>query len=201
ERRGLRTAAHIPLTVPFEDAVDAGLDSVEHAFHLIKAAHPEDRAESRRFERDGIPIEFEPFFVAVANLGEAADDAHARRIFRSMAARDTALTPTLYIRRVWNGIIDYESNRDDARLAEVPAEIRETFEPGLDVLANRTAAERASDERLERLSQHLTSLAAEEGVTILAGSDTGAGNPFAYPGDSLHHGLETLGAEGRTTLP
>src|SRR5690606_15665591 len=159
------------------------------AFHLLKAAHPGDRAESRRFERDGIPVEFEPFFVAVASLGDGAEDAHARLVFRKMAARGTALTPTLYIRRVWNAIVDYdsvdyESNQDDARLAQVPAEIRATFEPGVDVLAFRTAAERASDERLERMSLHLTGLAADEGVTILAGSDTGAGNPFAYPGDS-----------------
>ncbi|HEX6994098.1 MAG TPA: amidohydrolase family protein [Gammaproteobacteria bacterium] len=200
ERRGLRTAAHIPLSVPFEDAVDAGLDSVEHAFHLVKAAHPRDRAESRRFERDGIPLEFEPFFVAVAELGAKADDAQARRIFRKMAARGTALTPTLYIRTVWNGIRDYDTYQDDPRLADVPTEILATFEPGLDVLANRTAAERASDERLEAMSLHLTRLAAEEGVTILAGSDTGVSNPFAYPGDSLHHELEALVDAGLSPL-
>lgn len=38
ERRGMRTAGHVPLTVLFEDAISTGLDSVEHDLYLAKAA-------------------------------------------------------------------------------------------------------------------------------------------------------------------
>jgi imidazolonepropionase-like amidohydrolase len=199
ERRGLLTAAHIPLSVPFEDAVAAGLDSVEHAFHLVKAANPHDRSASRRFAREGIPIEFEPFFAAVAALGDDADEAHARRVFREMVERGTALTPTLYIRHVWNRVTG-ASGEEDARLRTVPPAIRETYIPGLDILESRTPRDMANDFRLEEQSLRLTGLAAEEGVTILAGSDTGAENPLVYPGDSLHHELETLVDAGLTPL-
>ncbi len=200
ERRGLLTAAHIPLSVPFEDAIDAGLDSVEHAYHLLKAANPDDRAASRAFARDGIPEDFEPFFVAVSALGESANEAQARKIFRKMAARGAALTPTLYIRLAWDRLRPDATGEDDPRLAQVPPEIQDTFGPGIDVLAYRTAAERASDERLEKLEMRLTGVAAEEGVRILAGTDTGAENYGVYPGDSLHHELETLVDAGLTPL-
>lgn len=200
ERRGRLTAAHIPLSVPFEDAIAAGLDSVEHAFHLLKAANPEDRAVSQRFAREGIPIEFEPFFGAVAALADDADEAHARDVFREMAERGAALTPTLYIRREWNLLSGSTGEGNNARLAAVPPAIRETYFPGLDVLTTRTPKDIANDRRLEAMSLRLTRLAAEEGVTILAGSDTGAGNPSAYPGDSLHGELETLVEAGLTPL-
>ena len=200
QRRGLLTAAHVPLSVPFEDAVAAGLDSVEHAFHLVKAANPADRADSRRFAREGVPEDFEPFFVTVSSLGKAADDAHARRVFREMVEHGTALTPTLYIRRSWNRITGPDFGRHDPRLAAVPPAIRETYADGLDILAGRSPRERASDRRLEKISMRLTRVAAEQGVRILAGTDTGAENPGVYPGDSLHHELETLVAAGLTPL-
>jgi imidazolonepropionase-like amidohydrolase len=200
ERRGLLTAGHVPLSVPFEDAIGAGLDSVEHAFHLLKAANPDDRAASRRFARRGIPEDFEPYFMAVSALGAQADEQHARRVFREMAARGAALTPTLYIRHVWNGVTRHDDGRDDPRYEATPPAIRDTFAIGLEIFADRTAEERASDLRLEELSMRLTRLAAEEGVTILAGSDTGAENPLLYPGDSLHHELEALVGAGLAPL-
>jgi imidazolonepropionase-like amidohydrolase len=200
ERRGLRTAAHVPLSVPFEDAIDAGLDSVEHAFHLVKAANPNDRSASKRFARTGVPEDFEPFFVAVSELGEAADETHARRVFRKMAARGTALTPTIYIRRAWNRIGRNSSRQDTARRFAVPPKIRATYAAGIDILAHRTTGERAHDLELERASIRLTRLAADEGVMILAGSDTGASNPRVYPGDSLHQELATLVDAGLTPL-
>jgi imidazolonepropionase-like amidohydrolase len=43
-------------------------------------------------------------------------------------------------------------------------------------------------------------VAAEEGVTILAGSDTGTGNAWLYPGDSLHRELDQLVAYGLSPL-
>jgi imidazolonepropionase-like amidohydrolase len=200
ERRGLRTAAHVPLSVPFEDAISAGLDSVEHAFHLVKAANPGDRAAAQRFADGGIPLDFEPFFVAVAALGEAADENRARHVFDEMKARHVALTPTLYIRRAWNRIRHENDGAGDARLEAVPAEIRKTYAPGLEIFAYRTPSEIASDERLEAMGMRLTRIAAEEGVAILAGTDTGAENPLAYPGDSLHGELETLVDAGLTPL-
>ena len=200
ERRGLRTAAHVPLSVPFEDAINAGLDSVEHAFHLLKAANPQDRAVSRRFAREGIPEDFEPYFVAVSALGKQADEGHARRMFREMAARGTALTPTLYIRHAWNGVTRPDDGQDAPRYRATPPAIRKTYSIAMEIFADRTAEQRASDLRLENLSLRLTRLAAEEGVTILAGSDTGAENPLVYPGDSLQHELQTLVDAGLTPL-
>jgi imidazolonepropionase-like amidohydrolase len=200
QRRGLLTAAHVPMSVPFEDAISAGLDSVEHAFHLVKAANPEDRAASKRFAQEGIPEDFEPYFGVVSALGERADPRHARRMFRKMVKRGTALTPTLYFWHAWASATHRAEAERDPRYQAVPPEIRDTYSEGLEVRDDRTAADRASDLRLEREEIELTRLAAEQGVTILAGSDTGAENPLVYPGDSLHRELESLVHAGLTPL-
>ena len=47
ESRGLKTSAHLPLTMPFEDALEAGLDSIEHPMYLLKAAAPDDESTIR----------------------------------------------------------------------------------------------------------------------------------------------------------
>ena len=50
------------------------------------------------------------------------------------------------------------------------------------------------------VARDLTRIAAEEGVTILAGTDTGAGNSYMYPGFTLHAELEELVAAGLSPL-
>jgi imidazolonepropionase-like amidohydrolase len=50
------------------------------------------------------------------------------------------------------------------------------------------------------VARDLVGIAAEEGVTILAGTDTGAGNSFMYPGFTLHAELEELVAAGLSPL-
>jgi len=199
ELRGMTSAAHLPFSVAFTDAVDAGLDNLEHALYLHKAASPEDAeiaAEIRRArengDRSGLGNSFR-------RLLESEDRAHARAVFERMAAAGTALTPTLYIDRLLRHL-DEEPHTDDPELAQIPPAIRETYGRRVASATARTPERIAFDHRRVARTMELAALAHEAGVTILAGSDAGPYNSYVYPGDSLHHELAWLVEAGLTPL-
>ena len=198
EARGMKTAAHIPPGVPLEALIEAGLDSVEHAFYLVKAANPDDRRLSGRMA-DEQTYEYLPYFTQLAEIGEGADPATARRVFRSMARRGTAITPTLEIDRAINAFL-VDRTIDRARLDQTPRLIRDTHDRAQEFFESVADELWPIAEQVTRQSLDLVEIAADEGVMILAGSDTGTGNPFVYPGDSLHAELERLVEAGLSPL-
>lgn len=186
ESRGLRTSAHVPPKVPMEDLVDAGLDSIEHAFFLVKAANPDDRHLAALIEDDD-QVDYVGYFRELAALGDGTDITAARKIFQLMASKGTAVVSTLHYLE-----LPVDSQIDNPRRAETPQLILDTHE------RSREFDESVGDElwpimkRLAERSRSLLKVAAGEGVMILAGSDTGANNPYLYPGDSLHAELEAM---------
>jgi imidazolonepropionase-like amidohydrolase len=190
EARGLKTAAHVPPWVPFEEAVDAGLDSVEHAFYLTEAANPDDRRVARSLENKETSDYLE-YFRTLTALGRTVDPRTARRVFALMVRKGTAVVSTLQFDRLEAEYLsgEYEGN---PRERETPAPILETHDQALlffDTLEDGLLdTERALTEQVGPLLK----MAADAGVTVMAGSDTGANNPLLYPGDSLHGELEAL---------
>lgn len=197
--RGLRTAAHLPFAVAFDDMLDAGLSSLEHAMYLHKAASPLDGEISAAIlearqggERSGIGDVF-------GRLIASEDEAHARAMFRRMAETGTALTPTLYIDRLLR-FLDVEPHDDDPGLAEVPPGIRASYARRVEAAMRRSPEAAIRDHARMAATIRLTGMAAEEGVVILAGSDSGASNSHVYAGDSLHRELALLVEAGLSPL-
>lgn len=200
ERRGLRTAGHLPLSVDFEDAIDAGLDSVEHDLYLVKAASSRDREISTEVARaigNGDAI---PYTGTLARYMNSADPAKMNRVFDKMKERGSALTPTLHIRRVLSGLTDASVHEADAQLAQVPAGIRRTYDVRVSRAVARSPEAVAQARALAEANLRILKVAANRGVMILAGSDSGAGNSFVYPGESLHRELSRLVDAGLTPL-
>lgn len=199
DARGLRTAAHLPFAIAFADALDAGLGSLEHALYLHKAASPLDReisaavAEARRTgDRAGAGDVF-------TRLLASENPDHARAMFRRMAESGTALTPTLYIDRLLR-FLDSESHEQDPGLAEVPPGIRASYAGRVEAAMRRSPEAVERDHARMAATIRLTGIAAEEGVMILAGSDSGASNSYVHAGDSLHRELALLVEAGLSPL-
>jgi len=200
---GLPTAAHIPLGVSVEDLADAGLGSLEHAMFLTKHV---SAGEERLIERfmtegpgeDGLAHYFGMFNAFAANT----DDEKAKRVFRLMRQAGIAITPTVYLIKRWFTVDETTSAQDDAAYFETPASILRTHdaEGWIAYMNERSPERRAADIRMVTEARRLVGLAAGEGVTILAGSDTGTTNVFMYPGDSLHHELAELVEAGLSPL-
>ncbi len=200
ERRGLRTAGHLPLSVQFEHAIDAGLDSVEHDLYLVKAASDRDREISTEVARaigNGDAISYSGTLARYMN---SADPAKMNRVFDKMRERGSALTPTLHIRSVLSDLTDASVHEADPQLAQVPPGIRRTYDLRVSRAVARSPEAVAQARALRGANGQILKVAADRGVMILAGSDTGAGNSFIYPGESLHRELARLVDAGLAPL-
>jgi len=200
ERRGLKTAGHLPLNVMFEAAIDAGLDSVEHELYLAKAASTAEGAIAEEIgEKIGRNESFS-LYATLARLQASASPAKLEHAFDTMIRHGAALTPTLYVGRVLDTMTDPLAHEQDKQLDQVPAGLRATFQLRVQPLVSRRPEMVARDLDIMSRNRAFVKAAAYQGVTILAGSDTGAVNSYLYPGDSLHRELSELVDAGLTPL-
>ncbi len=178
---GLRSSAHIPLTVPVREAVALGLGSIEHLSYAVRAGA----------ERDGQP----PPRDIIAEF----DSARAMDVYRFMAQRGTAITPTLNISRI-TAWLDAETHANDEYLRYIGPGLRATYQWRVERAA---AADAAAVERRHRNYEFTTArlpMLQAAGVMILAGTDAGFLNSFDYPGVGLHDELQLMVDAGLTPL-
>ncbi|MEQ5789400.1 amidohydrolase family protein [Erythrobacter sp. NFXS35] len=196
ERRGLRTSGHLPMAVTIEQAIGAGIDAIEHEVYLARAASTRDHGFARR------AAEGEPLSVyGLANeLIDSADDQHRDRQFAMMKANNVAIVSTILFGRMLDRETDWTVFEQSEGLTNTPERMRETFAERVAGAQARTPQQIATDTLLSGHNRRLLADAVERGVTVLAGTDTGAVNSFLFPGDSLHRELEDLVAIGVTPL-
>ncbi|MCC6244572.1 MAG: amidohydrolase family protein [Gemmatimonadaceae bacterium] len=181
QKRGLKSSAHIPGAVPVREAIELGLGSIEHLSYAVRAGS----------EQPGQP--------AARDVIAAFDSVTAMATYRLMAARGTAITPTLTISRTlaW---LDADTHANDDYLKYIGPGLRATYQGRVDRAAQADAA------AIERRHQVFTFTSArlpmlqQAGVMILAGTDAGFLNSFVYPGVALHDELQLLVQAGLTPL-
>ena len=194
---GFQSSAHIPIGVSVDDLADAGLDSIEHDFYLLRfASADEDRLVEKFLTEDPGDDFFRHFFGMFADFAKTIDDDKAAGNFRVLAENGIAVTPTLYVGKRWHSVDESNALENEAQYFETPASIRESHQGMIEYMNERSPEQAAADLNMIAESQRMVGLAAKLGVMILAGSDTGRGNTFMYPGDSLHHELAALVAAG-----
>ncbi len=170
-RLGLPIVGHLPAGVGPAEASDAGLRSLEHQFGLALTCAYEN---ARR--------------CAAADARVSALDTAA--VFARLKQNGTWLTPTLvsFVRVLRS---DDSARRHDPRLALLPDAVRAAW------LADRTPAPAGLAPALARERAMLPPMRAA-GLGFLAGTDFG--DPFLYPGASLHDELAELVASGLTPM-
>lgn len=192
--RGIQVGGHVPFAIPLRDVVDAGYDHIEHAMYLHKAGSPLDKELSNAAMAD--PAAGRGMF---GKLIESFDKDHALTEFKYMASKGTAITPTLYVDHLLR-YLDTDDHKADAWLAEIPMDIQDTYKGRVAGAERRDEARIAADHARITETMSLVPLAAEAGMTILTGSDTGAYNSYVYPGDSLHQEMRILVESGLSPL-
>ena len=176
-------AGHIPDEISVWEAIEAGQQSMEHMYGILKAcsASPDSLATFTGYTRYG---------AARTNLLVDAFDA---QIFDSLAIvlanSETWLSPTLLVLR--NMAIHDTTRMEDPRMDYMPSYISYMWNPKNDFRLQFTTPEmfQANKKRYE-FEQQLVGKFAKAGVKIIAGTDYS--NPFCYPGFSLHDELELL---------
>lgn len=178
--RGMRTSGHLPGQMPLARAFEAGLGTVEHQTYLLRATTPREGelaaqvAAGKLTGREVMRLSLDSY-----------DEATARKAFRNMAAQGTAVVPTLWGSRI-TAYLDQESHHADDYLKDIGKGIRATYEWRVQRAAQDGPEAIALRHAIFEKSAGLLPLLAQEGVSIIAGTDAGFLNSFNYPGQALH---------------
>jgi len=187
-------AGHVPWSVSAAEASDAGQKSIEHLTGILLACSAQETGI-----RNKIP-EATPFTGRAgieARALQTYDEKKARALFERFVKNGTWQCPTLTVLRS-SAYLDDKDFRDDRRVKYMPAQVRQRWERREESRSgNRNAP---SNDALAKTiySRYLELVGAmnRAGIPILAGTDTG--NPYCFPGFSLHDELALLVKAGLT---
>jgi imidazolonepropionase-like amidohydrolase len=179
-QRGLRSSGHIPVQLTLATMFDAGLGTVEHQSYLLRASTPRE-AELTAQVAAGTLSGKEAMKQSLASY----DEATARASFRYMAAKGTAVVPTLSVSRVI-AYLDRDDHAHDEALQYIGKGLRATYDWRVQRAAQDDAAAIAQRKAVFEQSAALLPLLQQEGVSIIAGTDAGFLNSYDYPGQALH---------------
>ncbi|MCC5822804.1 MAG: amidohydrolase family protein [Phycisphaerales bacterium] len=166
---GLPVTGHVPESVTLEEAIEAGQDCIEHFegfAPLLRRLNPPERAP----DRTGVFAGFDGW-LRYGSVDRERLDA----VLDQLAEHAVMQCPTL---AVWHGLASDPSIREDARMAYIPGMLGGMWAGALN-------EEFAGFVRLAMRS--MRSLVADlhaAGVPMMIGTDLG--NPFVFPGWSVH---------------
>lgn len=189
---GLRTSGHIPMALTTEQAVDAGISSIEHLDYAYNAGANDEAAIAADFAAGRIDR-------AEANrrLDAGFDRDTAMAAYRRFAEKGVFVTPTLNGSRIIANL-DREDHSKDPGLAYIGPKLRKTYDWRVERAAKADAAAIAARHaHIDDMASILPMLA-EAGVPIIAGTDAGFLNSFNYPGFGLHDEIALFAAKGLT---
>ncbi|WP_428630960.1 amidohydrolase family protein [Sphingopyxis sp.] len=189
---GLRTSGHIPMALTTEQAVDAGISSIEHLDYAYNAGAKDEAAIAADFAAGRIDR-------AEANrrLDTGFDRDTAMAAYRRFARQGVFVTPTLNGSRII-AYLDRDDHSKDAGLSYIGPKLRKTYEWRVERAAKADAVGIAvRHKQIEDIATILPMLA-EAGVPIIAGTDAGFLNSFNYPGFGLHDEIALFVEKGLT---
>ena len=192
KRRGMLTSAHTPYALTIEQAVDTGLNSIEHIDYLIKAGSPRERELGAAFAAGKIT-----YGDATNAFVDSFDAGFARREYRRLATKGVFVTPTLNMIRIL-AYLDREDHSRDPALAYIGPGLRKTYDWRIERAAKATAAQVTARHKEYELSKRVLPMLVAAGIPVLAGTDAGYLNSFNYPGEGLHDELDRYVEAGLT---
>jgi imidazolonepropionase-like amidohydrolase len=159
---------------------DAGLGTVEHQSYLLRASTPKEKELTAQVAAGTLTGK-----EAMRLSLESYDEATARASFRYMAAKGTAVVPTLSVSRVV-AYLDRDDHSHDPALQYIGKGLRATYDWRVQRAAQDNADAITQRKAVFEKSAALLPILAQEGVSIIAGTDAGFLNSYDYPGQALH---------------
>jgi imidazolonepropionase-like amidohydrolase len=189
-RQGIPFAGHVPQSISAAEASEAGQKSIEHLTGILLASSTEEAQLRRELEGSSTPVIAN--FRAEARALDTFSPTKASGLFETFVKHETWQCPTLTVLRS-EAYEDDESLRKDPRLAFIPRPMQERWSGRT---FNRTEQGKTLARRIFQKEVQLVGDLRHAGVPLLAGTDTG--NPFCFPGFSLHDELALLVTAGLT---
>jgi hypothetical protein len=188
KRQGISFVGHVPFAVSAAEASDAGQKSIEHLTGvLLGCSYNETELRNEIVKAKAPGARFRAEGVA---LLDTFSDRKAKDLFARFVKNQTWQCPTLTVLRS-NAYLGDQSFRNDPRLKYVPRPIRERWGQRI---ANRNDNDYAK--KVFKKEVEIVGAMQRAGVPLLTGTDTG--NPFCFPGFSLHDELALMVIAGLT---
>ena len=108
KRRGIKTSGHMPFTVMMEEAVNAGLGSIEHLYYVLKGASAEEKAIT-----EDVIAGKASFWSSLNSLIETKTPEQEQAAFELLQQNNTFVTPTLHIGSVLTYLKHVDHSEDE----------------------------------------------------------------------------------------
>ncbi|MFS4491461.1 amidohydrolase family protein [Maribacter sp. 2308TA10-17] len=194
EKRGLIVSGHMPFTVELNQAVDSGIDAIEHLYYVMKGCTSNEKEVTQQLKNEEIG-----FWDAMPLLMSHYQDSTAQKAFSHLGKRQVYVVPTLHIGKTLSYLDEVDHSGDDY-LKYMSEGIIKTYEGRINRVKNSSKKTIADRKALDVFFGKLTKSLNDAGVGLLAGSDSGAYNSYTYPGISLHKELQEMVANGISPL-
>lgn len=194
EKRGLIISGHMPFTVNLDEAIEAGIDAIEHLYYVMKGCSSMEAKVTKQLQDKSIG-----FWGAMPLLLDSYEEGTAEKTFALLKTKNVYVVPTLHIGKVLS-YLDEVNHDEDPYLKYLEEAFIKTYEGRIKGALNAGAERRKERKDLDHFFGKLTNNLNQAGVGILAGSDCGAYNSYVYPGISLHKELEALVNAGLSPL-
>ena len=139
------------------------------------------------------------FWDAMPALMEGYTDSTAHKTFNTLKENDVFVVPTLHIGETLS-YLDEVDHSNDEYLQYMGDGIIQTYQGRIQSALNSSEEASENRKRLDAFFGELAKSLDSAGVQLLAGSDSGAFNSYAYPGISLHKELQAMVANGISPL-
>ena len=189
KQQGITFAGHVPNSVSAGEASDAGQKSIEHLTGIMIQCSSKEKELRDKLVKVGSP---EARGRIQATALETYDDKKAADLFGHFAKNQTWQCPTLTVLRSI-ALFDFEKSWQDGRLRYIPRQMQQRWSLRRD---HRSEDAKVGARKVLQKEFAIVGAMQKAGVPILAGTDTG--NPFCFPGFSLHEELALLVIAGLT---
>lgn len=192
QARTMITSGHMPFSITLDEAINAGLDNVEHLYYILKGCSSQEVEITEQIKRGELG-----FWSSMAALINTYDASVAQATFKKLKDHKVYVTPTLYIGDILSYMDEVDHTEDDYLKSLDPLFIA-TYEGRNRSALNASPEAKQNRKELQKFFLQLTKSLQEAGVSLLAGSDSGAYNSYTYPGPSLHGELSEMVKAGLT---
>jgi imidazolonepropionase-like amidohydrolase len=198
KKRSLSVSGHVPSGMLVREVSDAGQRSIEHfneVFPGLSRDENDIKLEAARRRNTQNPM---GGLEQTARLVAGYDGETARRLVARLAANGTWVDPTLGIFHTI-ATMDQTDFANDPRRKYISAAMWTSWTAGVRSTA-RLAQQGVMFRQILSKEHELIAMIRTARVGLLAGTDTGASNPYMFPGFSLHEELALLVDAGLTPM-
>jgi hypothetical protein len=194
-KQNIFVEGHVPIQVSAWEAPDAKQKSFEHLYGIAMACSIREEELQARMVPTAAMKERA---LITADAARSYSEPKCNRLFARLKANGNWQAPTLTVLRSFSLLNDPQFT-NDGRLRYVAGWFRDWLSAKDDFrLKSWSSADFALEGELFEFSKRLVGAMFRSGVPLLAGTDTG--NPYCFPGFSLHDELGLLVESGVSPL-